>query len=160
MAGYLQGDCLAIQLAPPKCRWRGGAITEFSRAQRITQIFMGRSQPPPWWQRFRYTIVQQVVQQARDIGNLGQAVPGSACPRPAPSRFRLHAHGVNPVLAKNRSRMRSEPLVQQNTPHATRSMPKLSSSRVAAAKRNCLLEIFGLEKGVFGEQRGSVRICR
>jgi K+-sensing histidine kinase KdpD len=44
-----------------------GAITEFSRAQRITQIFMGRSQPPPWWQRFRYTIVQQVVRQARDM---------------------------------------------------------------------------------------------
>ena len=67
MAGYLQGDCLAIQLAPPKCWWRGGAIAEFSRAQRITQIFMGRSQPPPWWQRFRYTIVQQVVRQARDM---------------------------------------------------------------------------------------------
>jgi two-component system sensor histidine kinase KdpD len=43
------------------------AITEFARAQRITQIFMGRSQPPPWWQRFRYTIVQQVVRQASDM---------------------------------------------------------------------------------------------
>jgi K+-sensing histidine kinase KdpD len=47
---------------------QGGAQGhEFARAQRITQIFMGRSQPPPWWQRFRYTIVQQVVRQARDM---------------------------------------------------------------------------------------------
>jgi K+-sensing histidine kinase KdpD len=43
------------------------AITEFARAQRITQIFMGRSQPRPWWRRFRYTVVQQVVRQARDM---------------------------------------------------------------------------------------------
>jgi two-component system sensor histidine kinase KdpD len=43
------------------------AITEFARAQRITQIFMGRSQPPPWWQHFRYSIVQQVVRQASDM---------------------------------------------------------------------------------------------
>jgi K+-sensing histidine kinase KdpD len=43
------------------------AITEFARAQRITQIFMGRSQPRPWWKRFRDTIVQQVVRQARDF---------------------------------------------------------------------------------------------
>jgi two-component system sensor histidine kinase KdpD len=43
------------------------AITEFARAQRITQIFMGRSQRPPWWQRFRYSIVQQVVRQASDM---------------------------------------------------------------------------------------------
>jgi two-component system sensor histidine kinase KdpD len=43
------------------------AITDFARAQRITQIFMGRSLPPPWWQRFRYTVVQQVVRQARDM---------------------------------------------------------------------------------------------
>jgi K+-sensing histidine kinase KdpD len=43
------------------------AITEFARAQRITQIFMGRSRPPAWWQRFRYTVVQQVVRQARDM---------------------------------------------------------------------------------------------
>jgi hypothetical protein len=28
---------------------------------------MGRSQPPPWRQRFRYTVVQQVVRQARDM---------------------------------------------------------------------------------------------
>jgi K+-sensing histidine kinase KdpD len=94
----LQGDCLAIHVAPPNSGDSGPslvlaaverhmnfarnlriqthiveaadvprAITEFARAQRITQIFMGRSQPPPWWQRFRYTIVQQVVRQASDM---------------------------------------------------------------------------------------------
>ena len=43
------------------------AITEFARAQRITQIFMGRPAPRPWWKRFRETVVQGVVRQARDI---------------------------------------------------------------------------------------------
>jgi two-component system sensor histidine kinase KdpD len=94
----LQGDCLAIHVAPPHSGASGPsedreaverhmnfarnlrirthvveaadvprAITEFARAQRITQIFMGRSRPPAWWQRFRYTVVQQVVRQARDM---------------------------------------------------------------------------------------------
>jgi two-component system sensor histidine kinase KdpD len=98
MADYLQGDCLAIHVAPPDSGDSGPsqnreaverhmnfarnlriqthivetgdvarAITEFARAQRITQIFMGRSQRPPWWQRFRYTTVEQVVRQARDM---------------------------------------------------------------------------------------------
>jgi two-component system sensor histidine kinase KdpD len=44
-----------------------GAIASFARAQRITQIFMGRSAPLPWWRRYRETIVQQVVRQARDM---------------------------------------------------------------------------------------------
>lgn len=43
------------------------AITEFARARGVTQIFMGRSAPRPWWQRFRENIVQQVVRQARDM---------------------------------------------------------------------------------------------
>jgi two-component system sensor histidine kinase KdpD len=43
------------------------AIAEFARAQKITQIFMGRSQPRPWWQRFQENTVQQVVRQARDM---------------------------------------------------------------------------------------------
>ena len=43
------------------------AIADFARAQRITQIFMGRSAPLPWWKRFRETTVQQVVRQARDM---------------------------------------------------------------------------------------------
>ena len=40
---------------------------------------------------------------------------------------------VPPVLAENRRRTRSEPLIQQNALHATRSMLNLSSSTVAAA---------------------------
>jgi two-component system sensor histidine kinase KdpD len=98
VADYLQGDCLAIHVAPPDAGDSGPsqnrgdverhmnfarnlriqthiveaddvprAITEFARAQRITQIFMGRSRPPAWWQRFRYTVVQQVVRQAHDM---------------------------------------------------------------------------------------------
>jgi two-component system sensor histidine kinase KdpD len=99
VADYLQGDCLAIHVAPPEAGDGGGqsqdreaverhmnfarnlriqthiveaeevprAITEFARAQRITQIFMGRSQPQPWWRRFRYSVVQQVVRQASDM---------------------------------------------------------------------------------------------
>ena len=96
VADYLQADCLAIHVAPP-IRRNGPpnreaverhmnfarnlriqthiveaadvprAITEFARAQRITQILMGRSQPSPWWRRFRYSTVQQVVRQARDM---------------------------------------------------------------------------------------------
>jgi two-component system, OmpR family, sensor histidine kinase KdpD len=42
------------------------ALTEFARAQRITQIFMGRSAPLPWW-RFRDTTVQRVVRLASDM---------------------------------------------------------------------------------------------
>jgi two-component system sensor histidine kinase KdpD len=43
------------------------AITEFARVQQITQIFMGRSLPQPWWKSFRETVVQRVVRQARDL---------------------------------------------------------------------------------------------
>jgi two-component system sensor histidine kinase KdpD len=43
------------------------AIAEFARARGITQIFMGRSRPRPWWKRFRESVVQQVVRQARDM---------------------------------------------------------------------------------------------
>jgi K+-sensing histidine kinase KdpD len=43
------------------------AISDFARTQRITQIFMGRSLPRPWWGRLKETIVQQVVRISRDI---------------------------------------------------------------------------------------------
>jgi two-component system sensor histidine kinase KdpD len=43
------------------------AITEFARSKQITQIFMGRSLPQPWWKAFRETVVQRVVRQARDL---------------------------------------------------------------------------------------------
>ncbi len=43
------------------------AIAGFARQERITQIFMGRSAPLPWWKRFEETLVQQVVRQAREM---------------------------------------------------------------------------------------------
>jgi two-component system sensor histidine kinase KdpD len=92
VADYLQADCLAIHVARPKATHAEAverhlsfarnlriethtvcaddvprAIAEFARAQRVTQIFMGRSLPRPLWQRFRENVVQQVVRQARDM---------------------------------------------------------------------------------------------
>jgi two-component system sensor histidine kinase KdpD len=43
------------------------ALAGFARTHGVTQIFMGRSAPLPWWKRYRETIVQQLVRQARDI---------------------------------------------------------------------------------------------
>jgi two-component system sensor histidine kinase KdpD len=43
------------------------AIVEFARTKGVTQIFMGRSEPRPWWRRFQENRVQQVVRQARDM---------------------------------------------------------------------------------------------
>jgi two-component system sensor histidine kinase KdpD len=43
------------------------AIAEFARKERVTQIFMGRSAPLPWWKHFQETTVQQVVRQAREM---------------------------------------------------------------------------------------------
>jgi len=43
------------------------AITEFARSKGVTQIYMGRSLPQPWWKSFRETIVQSVVRQASDL---------------------------------------------------------------------------------------------
>jgi two-component system sensor histidine kinase KdpD len=42
-------------------------IADFARGERVTQIFMGRSAPLPWWKRFEETTVQKVVRQARDM---------------------------------------------------------------------------------------------
>jgi two-component system sensor histidine kinase KdpD len=91
VADYLQADCLAIHIANGAKSSEAAerhltfarnlriathviqsddparAITDFARANRITQIFMGRSRPLPWWQRFRETTVQRVVRQSRDI---------------------------------------------------------------------------------------------
>jgi two-component system, OmpR family, sensor histidine kinase KdpD len=92
VADYLQADCLAIHVAQPeeKCaeaverhlRFARNlriethvvkaeniprAIADFARAQRVTQIFMGRSLPRPLWKRFSETTVQQVVRQAKDM---------------------------------------------------------------------------------------------
>ena len=43
------------------------AIASFARTRGVTQIFMGRSAPLPWWKRYRETIVQRLVRQARDM---------------------------------------------------------------------------------------------
>ncbi len=92
VADYLQADCLAIHVARPhetdadaverhltfarnlridthivKAEDVPRAIADFARAQKITQIFMGRSLPRPMWKRLRENVVQQVVRQARDM---------------------------------------------------------------------------------------------
>jgi two-component system sensor histidine kinase KdpD len=91
VADYLQAECLAIHVpGGAKCDEAAerhltfarnlridthviqgddpaGAITEFARANRITQIFVGRSRPLPWWQRFRETTVQRIVRHSRDM---------------------------------------------------------------------------------------------
>jgi len=91
VADYLQADCLAIHVATTadgseaverhmsfarnlrietnviQSADVAGTIAGFARSRGVTQIYMGRSQPPPWWNRFAETIVQQVVRQARDM---------------------------------------------------------------------------------------------
>jgi len=91
VADYLQAECLAVHVAAPgdndeavnrhmnfarNLRIQTHVIegediprtlAEFAHSQRVTQIFMGRSGPRPWWKRFGETVVQQVVRQARDL---------------------------------------------------------------------------------------------
>jgi two-component system sensor histidine kinase KdpD len=91
VADYLQADCLAIHVsADPVSREEverhmsfarnlriathvvesadaPRTIAQFARAQGVTQIYMGRSLPRPWWRRLSETIVQQVVRQSRDM---------------------------------------------------------------------------------------------
>jgi two-component system sensor histidine kinase KdpD len=43
------------------------ALANFARERGVTQIFIGRSSPLPWWKRYQDTIVQQLVRQARDM---------------------------------------------------------------------------------------------
>ena len=43
------------------------AIADFARARQITQIFLGRSAPRPWFKRMKETLVQQVVRLSTDI---------------------------------------------------------------------------------------------
>jgi len=95
VADYLHADCLAIHVAqahPPFANDREAverhlsfarnlriethvvqaadvapAITDFAREQAVTQIFMGRSAPQPWWKRYQETVVQRIVRHARDM---------------------------------------------------------------------------------------------
>lgn len=43
------------------------ALASFARTRGVTQIFMGRSAPLPWWKRYRESVVQRLVRQARDM---------------------------------------------------------------------------------------------
>jgi two-component system sensor histidine kinase KdpD len=91
VADYLQADCLAIHVVRNAegredverhmsfarnlridARIVEGedisrAIVGFAHGERVTQIFMGRSTPPPWWKPFQETVVQQVVRHALDV---------------------------------------------------------------------------------------------
>ena len=91
VADYLQADCLAIHVAGPgedrdaierhlsfarNLRIEthiveetevSRAIADFARQQRITQIFMGRSAPRPWYRSLRETVVQTVVRHSREM---------------------------------------------------------------------------------------------
>lgn len=42
------------------------AIADFARARQVTQIFLGRSAPRPWFQHMKETLVQQVVRLSTD----------------------------------------------------------------------------------------------
>ena len=91
VADYLQADCLALHIANSpegqepverhlsfarnlridthvvKAADISAAITAFAREQNITQIFMGRSEPRPWWKFYSETIVQRVVRESHDM---------------------------------------------------------------------------------------------
>jgi two-component system sensor histidine kinase KdpD len=91
VADYLQADCIAIHIASnPQGREAverhlsfarnlriethvvdgtdvSAAITSFARSENITQIFMGRSEPQPWWRFYSETIVQRVVRDSHDM---------------------------------------------------------------------------------------------
>jgi two-component system sensor histidine kinase KdpD len=91
VADYLQADCLAIHVASdPQSREAAErhlsfarnlriethvvdasdvphALTSFARAQNVTQIFVGRSTPQPWWKFYAETIVQSVVRESHDM---------------------------------------------------------------------------------------------
>jgi two-component system sensor histidine kinase KdpD len=91
VADYLQAECLALHVAPAEERDENvtrhmsfarnlriqthvlysedvpSTIADFAHSQHVTQIFMGRSGPKPWWKRFSETVVQQVVRKARDL---------------------------------------------------------------------------------------------
>jgi two-component system sensor histidine kinase KdpD len=91
VADYLQADCLAIHVARDAQSREAAerhlsfarnlridthvveaadvskALTSFARAQNVTQIFMGRSTPRPWWKFYLETVVQRVVRDSHDM---------------------------------------------------------------------------------------------
>jgi len=91
VADYIHADCIAVHVGDPTHDREAverhmsfaknlriethmipagdvpGALASFARTHGVTQIFIGRSAPLPWWKRYRETIVQQLVRQARDM---------------------------------------------------------------------------------------------
>lgn len=95
VADYLHADCLAIHVAAGQQAYGDDreaverhmsfarnlriethvleaadvprAITDFARERGVTQIFMGRSAPQPWWKSYQETVVQGIVRHARDM---------------------------------------------------------------------------------------------
>jgi two-component system, OmpR family, sensor histidine kinase KdpD len=91
VADYLRADCLAVHISPgPVCEEAvvrhmsfarnlriqthilegedvAALIASFARAQKVTQIFMGRSSHRPWWRRFQENVVQRLARMARDM---------------------------------------------------------------------------------------------
>jgi two-component system sensor histidine kinase KdpD len=91
VADYIHAECLAVHVGDPTHDREAverhmsfarnlridthvlpdgdvaNALASFARARGVTQIFIGRSAPLPWWKRYRETIVQQLVRQARDM---------------------------------------------------------------------------------------------
>lgn len=91
VADYLQADCVALHVSSGpnnrdaverhlsfarnlriethvmKATNVPAAINAFAREQNITQIFMGRSQPLPWWKFYSETTVQRVVRESHDM---------------------------------------------------------------------------------------------
>lgn len=43
------------------------ALANFARSRGVTQIFIGRSRPLPWWKRYQETLVQRLVRQTPDM---------------------------------------------------------------------------------------------
>lgn len=91
VADYIHAECLAVHVGDPSHDREAverhmsfarnlriethvipngdvpDAVASFARARGVTQIFIGRSAPLPWWKRYRETIVQRLVRQARDM---------------------------------------------------------------------------------------------
>lgn len=92
VADYLQADCIAVHVADSEAQSREAAerhlsfarnlriethvltaadvpaaLVSFAREQNVTQIFMGRSRPRPWWKFYSETIVQRVVRESHEM---------------------------------------------------------------------------------------------
>jgi two-component system, OmpR family, sensor histidine kinase KdpD len=91
VADYIHAECLAVHVGDPSHDSEAverhmsfarnlriethvipsgdvpNALASFARSRGVTQIFIGRSAPLPWWKRYRETVVQRLVRQTRDM---------------------------------------------------------------------------------------------